>query len=159
MASNTPSSTLSFKTMAHLLTIKLSSSNYLLCRSQVLPLLQCLNLLGYVDGSLRSPPATIHGSGAFTIANLEFAEWQQTDQLIMSLLLTSLTEVALSTIVGSKWVFHIKYLSDGIVDYLKACLVTKGYTQQIGLDFHDTFSPVVKASTIRVVLSLVVSNN
>jgi hypothetical protein len=62
-------------------------------------------------------------------------------------------------VVGSKWVFRIKYLSDGIVDRLKACLVAKGYTQQSGIDFTDTFSPVVKASIVRVVLSLAVSNN
>jgi histone deacetylase 1/2 len=61
--------------------------------------------------------------------------------------------------VGSKWVFYIKYLSDGIVDRFKARLVAKGYTQQPSLDFTDTFSHVVKASTVRVVLSLVVSNN
>jgi len=62
-------------------------------------------------------------------------------------------------VVGSKWVFYIKYLSDGTVDRFKARLVAKGYTQQPSLDFTDTFSHVVKASTVRVVLSLVVSNN
>ncbi|XP_052197182.1 uncharacterized mitochondrial protein AtMg00810-like [Diospyros lotus] len=62
-------------------------------------------------------------------------------------------------VVIPKWVFCIKYLSNGTVDRLKARLVAKGYTQQSGLDFHDTFSPVVKASTVQVILSLVVSNN
>ena len=62
-------------------------------------------------------------------------------------------------VVGSKWVFRIKYLFDGTMDRLKARLVAKGFTQQPGLDFTDTFSTVVKASTVRVVLSLAVSNN
>lgn len=62
-------------------------------------------------------------------------------------------------IVGSKWVFRIKYLANGSIDCLKACFVSKGYTQQLGLDFNDTFSPVVKASTVRVVLSLAASNH
>lgn len=42
---------------------------------------------------------------------------------------------------------------------LKARLVAKGYTQQPSLDFYDTFSLIVKASTIQVVLSLAISNN
>ena len=99
MASETPTSTLSFNTMVHLLTIKLSSSNFLLWRSQVMPLLQCQQLLGYVDGSIKPPSATIGSDDSATI-NPAFAKWQQTDQLILSLLLTSLTEEAMATVVG-----------------------------------------------------------
>lgn len=62
-------------------------------------------------------------------------------------------------IVGSKWVFCTKYLSDGFVDRQKARLVALGFTQIPGFDFSHTFSPVVKASTVRVVLSLAVTRN
>lgn len=48
----------------------------------------------------------------------------------------------------------MKYKEDDSVDRFKACV--KGYTQFLGLDFGETFSPVVKAITIRVILSLVV---
>ncbi|XP_021985197.1 uncharacterized mitochondrial protein AtMg00820-like [Helianthus annuus] len=63
-----------------------------------------------------------------------------------------------TTVVGSKWVFRIKYHSDGYLDRHKAQLVAQGFTQIPGLDFNHTFSPVVKASTIRIVLSLAVTN-
>lgn len=62
-------------------------------------------------------------------------------------------------VIGSKWVFHMKYLVDGYIDRYKARLVAQGFTQVLGFGFTHTFSPVVKASTIRIVLALVVMNN
>jgi len=62
-------------------------------------------------------------------------------------------------VIGCHWIFKIKRKADGTIERYKARLVAKGYHQQLGVDFHETYSPVVKPAIIRLVLSITVYNN
>ena len=57
--------------------------------------------------------------------------------------------------VGCKWVFKTKRDSKGNVERYKARLVAKGYTQKDGIDYKETFSPVSRKDSLRIVMALV----
>ena len=56
--------------------------------------------------------------------------------------------------IGRKWVFKKKTNAEGKVEKYKARLVAKGYSQVLGIDFADIFSPVSKVTSIRLRLSV-----
>lgn len=126
-------------TAHHFVSIKLSTWNYLFWRTQLIPFLHGQNLLGYIDGSL---PCLTYATSS------EFHAWVQQDQAIMSMFISSLSEEVMS-----------KRKANGFVERHKARLVAKSFNQVVGEDFFDTFSPVVKPTMARLLLSLALSNS
>ena len=60
---------------------------------------------------------------------------------------------------GCKWVFKLKYGVDGTVERFKARLVAKGYAQKYGIDYDETFSLVVRFSSIQILLAFAVQRD
>jgi Reverse transcriptase (RNA-dependent DNA polymerase) len=56
--------------------------------------------------------------------------------------------------VGCKWVHKIKHNSDGTVEMYKGRLVAKGFIQTYEIDYQETFVPVAKMGTVRILLSV-----
>ena len=60
-------------------------------------------------------------------------------------------------LIGHKWILKIKRNVDGTIEIYKARLVAMGYTQHEGIDYEETFSPVVKFTSIRLILAIIAS--
>lgn len=62
-------------------------------------------------------------------------------------------------IVGCKWLFKVKYKSDGSVERYKARLVARGFSRTKGLDYFETFAPVAKLTSVRLLIAIAAASN
>ena len=60
--------------------------------------------------------------------------------------------------VGCEWIYKIKTRSDGSIEHYKTCLVVKGFTQEYGIDYEQTFAPITRILYVRSLLAIVAAS-
>jgi hypothetical protein len=117
LATSIAESAASFSSMptpafSQMVSVKLNQENYLLWAAQVLPYLRSQGLSGHIDGSIAMPRQTIaaasaEDSGGRTIVvNPDYTSWYHQDQLVLSVINSSLSEEVLSTVVDATTARH-----------------------------------------------------
>ncbi|KAI3780854.1 hypothetical protein L2E82_10847 [Cichorium intybus] len=143
-----------------------SNFNYKSMMQAVLVRELCSNLPGLGKGSTgeESPsrsrlPQHFYANYREAVAGPESAKWKEAmDSEIKSMYDNQawnlVDNVPGRKTVGYKWIFKKKTDIDGKVHTYKARLVAKGFTQTVGVDYDETFSPVAKIKSIRIMLAI-----
>lgn len=108
-----------------------------------------------------SPP--LNEPTSFTMEN-KFAEWREAMANELNTLAHNNTRILVLSspkqhIIGCKWIYKVKKKASGSIERHKDRIVTKGYSQEEDIDYHETFSLVVKPTTICIVLALAMSHH
>jgi hypothetical protein len=116
----------------------------------------------YTDGTIKYIFLAASGEPRNLDEALQDSNWKEAMQAKYSALMKNKTWHLVppqrgTNIIDCKWVYKIKRKQDGSLDRYKVRLVAKGFKQSYGIDYEDTFSPVIKAATIRTILSIAVS--
>uniref|UniRef100_A0A2N9J9T3 Reverse transcriptase Ty1/copia-type domain-containing protein n=1 Tax=Fagus sylvatica TaxID=28930 RepID=A0A2N9J9T3_FAGSY len=93
------------------------------------------------------------------MASRDAAFWREAVNDEMDSILSNNTWVLVdlppgSNTIGCKWVFRRKYRTDGTIQTFKVRLVAKGFRQREGIDYFDTYAPVARITSIRVLIAL-----
>jgi hypothetical protein len=99
MVTSAPIST-SLSNIINYVSLKLDETNYLLWRSQFVPILVANDLYGYVDGSITPPPTIINSTEGKESPNPDFLSWRKTDQFVLSCINATLTQSILAQVLG-----------------------------------------------------------
>ena len=62
------------------------------------------------------------------------------------------------SVIGCKWIYKIKTRSDGSIEHYKTRLVAKGFTQEYGIDYEETFTLVARISSVHALLAVVAAS-
>ena len=124
----------------------------------------------FIDGTVRYPvPSALLTDGNSSIVEstcfttvVKDSNWRAAMNAKFDALLKNQTWALVPphiarNVIGCKCVFRVKRNADGFVECYKSCLVAKGFHQLHGIDFGETFSLVIKPTTVRMVLSIAVS--
>jgi histone deacetylase 1/2 len=117
----------------------------------------------YTDGTVRYGLSAISSEPSTVAEAMQNSSWKKAMDVEYTALMKNKTWHLVPpeqgrNIIDCKWVYKIKRKADGSIDRYKTRLVAKGFKHRYGIDYEDTFSPVVKAAKIRLVLSIAVSS-
>ncbi|KAK4386255.1 Retrovirus-related Pol polyprotein from transposon RE1 [Sesamum angolense] len=109
----------------------------------------------FVTYNFEDDPVTFKDA----MASSEAKQWKEAVKSEMDSIVSNGTWVLVDlppgcTTIGCKWIFKKKLKPDGSINKFKARLVAKGFKQKEGIDYFDTYSPVARLTTIRVLIAL-----
>ena len=115
----------------------------------------------FVDAAIAEPEIEVQEIINDALRN---KEWNEAADSEYDLLMSSSTWELVDIPTGRKpidykWIFKVKKGSDGSVQRYKARLVAKGFAQKYGVDYDETFAPVVRYSSIRTLLAFAIQND